>query len=133
MGFFFEIFFWQNVNLRLQFVIGLLISNWACAFSWIILTQTNSIKEKKKKTNVLVGSVGSHMILWSYIWSYHFYDLTTILNVLVRWNCKIVRSYNTDRDFGNHGWNSKSTLPLIWKWEISQVTYLSLSKDEGKC
>ena len=128
MWVFFEIFFWQNVNLRLQFVIGLLISNWAYAFSWIILAQTNFIKEKKKK-NVLVGSVGSHMILWSY----HFYNLTTILIVLVRWNYKIVRSYNTDRDFGNHGWNSKSTLPLIWKWKISQVTYLSLSKDEGKC
>ena len=128
MWVFFEIFFWQNVNLRLQFVIGLLISNWAYAFSWIILAQTNFIKEKKKK-NVLVGSVGSHMILWSY----HFYNLTTILIVLVRWNYKIVRSYNTDRDFGNHGWNSKSTLPLIWKWKISKVTYLSLSKDEGKC
>ena len=42
------------------------------------------------------------MILRSYIQSYHFYDLNAILNVLVRWDCKIMWSYNLDRDFDNH-------------------------------
>ena len=65
----------------------------------------------------LVGLVGSHMILRSYTIlhdptiftilydptrSYNFYDLNTILNVLVRWDHKIVWSYNLDRDFDNH-------------------------------
>ena len=46
----------------------------------------------------MVGSVESHMILRSY----HFCDLTTILNFLVRWDCKIVRFYDPNRDFDNH-------------------------------
>ena len=50
----------------------------------------------------LVGLVGPHMILRSY----HFYDLSAILNVLVIWNCKIVRSYNSDCDFNNHATNA---------------------------
>ena len=45
----------------------------------------------------LVGSVGSHMILHD-----PMYDPSTILNVLVRWDRKIVRSYDPDRDFDNH-------------------------------
>ena len=51
-GFFFflRFSFDKDVNLELQFVIGLLITNWACGFSWIILAQTNPIKEKKKKS-----------------------------------------------------------------------------------
>ena len=54
-----------------------------------------------------VGSVESHMILYdstrSYVRSYHFYDPSTILIVLVRWDRKIVWSYDPDRDFNNHG------------------------------
>ena len=51
-GFFF--FFWRfsfykDVNLGLQFVIGLLITSLACGFSWVILAPTNPIKKKKKK------------------------------------------------------------------------------------
>ena len=42
--------------------------------------------------------VGSHTILWSY----HFYDPSAILNVLVRWDRKIMRVYDPDRDFNNH-------------------------------
>ena len=86
-GFFF--FFWRfsfykDVNLGLQFVIGLLITSLACGFSWVILAPTNPIKKKKKrkkkrelkpKTHVLVGSIGSHTIV---------HDLTMILNVLIR-------------------------------------------------
>ena len=45
------------------------------------------------------------MILRSYIQSYHFYDLNAILNVLVRWDCKIMWSYNLDRDFDNHAYD----------------------------
>ena len=51
-----------------------------------------------------VGLVGSHTILRSYIRSYHFYDSNVILNVLVRWDCKIVQSYDPDCNFDNHGW-----------------------------
>ena len=46
----------------------------------------------------LIRSVGSHMILRSY----HFYNPNAILNVLARWDRKIVRSYDLDRDFDNH-------------------------------
>ena len=42
--------------------------------------------------------VGSHTILRSY----HFYDPSAILNVLVRWDRKIMRVYDPDRDFNNH-------------------------------
>ena len=43
--------------------------------------------------------VGSHMILYD---STIFYDPSVILNVLVRWDCKIVWSYNAERDFDNY-------------------------------
>ena len=43
-----------------------------------------------------------HDPTWSYVWSYHFYDSSAILNVLVRCDRKIVRSYDPDRDFDNH-------------------------------
>ena len=36
--------------------------------------------------------------------SYNFYDPCVILNVLVRWDRKIVRFYDLDRDFENYGW-----------------------------
>ena len=60
----------------------------------------------------LVGLVGSHtisynpMILYDstrfYIQSYHFYHPSAILNILVRWDRKILQSYDLDRDFDNH-------------------------------
>ena len=50
-------------------------------------------KKKKKKSSQLVGSVGSHTILC---------DPAMILNFLVRWDRKIVRFYDPDRDFDNH-------------------------------
>ena len=97
-GFFF--FFWRfsfykDVNLGLQFVMGLLITSLACEFSWIILAPTNPNQKKKlkPKTHVLVGSIRSHMIP---------HDSTMILNVLIRWDRKIVWSYDSDRDFDNH-------------------------------
>ena len=65
-------------------------------------------KKKKKKTlkvsskqkiYVLVGSVESQTILHN-----PMYDSTifSILTVLVRWDRKIVRSYDLDHDFDNH-------------------------------
>ena len=51
----------------------------------------------------MVGLVGSHMILRSY----HFCDLATILNFLVRWDRKIVRFYDPDHDFNNHASEGK--------------------------
>ena len=53
----------------------------------------------------LVGSVETHTILRSYIRSYHFYDPSAILIVLMRWDRKIVQSYNPDRDFNSHASN----------------------------
>ena len=41
----------------------------------------------------------------SYIRSYHFCDLATILNFLVRWDRKIMWFYDSDRDFDNHAPN----------------------------
>ena len=56
-----------------------------------------------------VELVESHMILYdstrSYVRSYHFYDPNAILIVLVRWDHKIVRFYDPDRDFDNHDHN----------------------------
>ena len=50
-----------------------------------------------------VGSVESHTILRSYtILHDPMYDPSAILIVLVRWDRKIVRSYDPDRDFDNH-------------------------------
>ena len=52
----------------------------------------------------LVGSVESHSILRSYtILHDPTYDPSATLIVLVRWDRKIVRSYDPDRDFDNHG------------------------------
>ena len=63
----------------------------------------------------LVGSVESHTILYdftqSYVRSYHFYDSSVILIVLVRWDRKIVRSYNPYCDFDNHGPSHGQPLP----------------------
>ena len=56
-----------------------------------------------------VELVESHTILYdstrSYVRSYHFYDSSAILIVLVRWDRKIVQSYDLDRDFDNHAHN----------------------------
>ena len=41
----------------------------------------------------------------SYVRSYHFYDPNAILIVLVRWDHKIVRFYDPDRDFDNYDHN----------------------------
>ena len=59
----------------------------------------------------LVGSVESHTILRSYtILHDPMYDPSAILIVLVRWDRKIVRFYDPDRDFDNHGWGTKDNL-----------------------
>ena len=49
-----------------------------------------------------VSNPESHTILYDPTRSYHFYNLNAILIVLVRWDRKIVRSYDPDRDFDNH-------------------------------
>ena len=52
----------------------------------------------------LVGSVESHTILRSYtILHDPTYNPSATLIVLVRWDRKIVLSYDPDRDFDNHG------------------------------
>ena len=57
----------------------------------------------------MVGSVGSHMILRSY----HFCDLATILNFLMRWNRKIMRFYDPDHDFDNHASEGKKGTRIV--------------------
>ena len=67
-------------------------------------------KKKKKKKTKPNGRISR--ILYdptilcnptqSYIRPYHFCDSTTILNSLVRWDCKIVQFYNPNHDFDNH-------------------------------
>ena len=71
-------------------------------------------KKTKKKKNYVFGRIGrigripyDPTILYdstrSYVRSYHFYDPSAILIVLVRWDRKIVQSYDPDRNFDNHG------------------------------
>ena len=51
----------------------------------------------------MVGSVGFHTILHDLTYDPTiFCDPATILNFLVRWDHKIVRFYDPDRDFDNH-------------------------------
>ena len=61
--FFFRFYVDIGVNLGLQFIIGLLITHWACGFRWIILPKWIPLKKKIKPK---VGSVGSYTILQSY-------------------------------------------------------------------
>ena len=118
-----------GVNLGLQFIIRLLITHWACGFSWIILPQRNPTKKKRSPSQkrVLVGSVGSYDVIrsnptWSYIQSYHFYDLATILNFLMRWDRKIVRSYDPNRDFDNHSENNDGINQDVGSNVVRRVT-----------
>ena len=63
--------------------------------------------------------VGSHIILRSYdptrsyIQSYHFYDPSAILNVLVRWDRKIMQFYDLNRDFDNHAYDIAEALAFV--------------------
>ena len=63
-----------------------------------ITTYKDELKKKKKKKNWFLcsGRIGRipYDPIRSYMWSYNIYDPCAILNVLVRWDCKIVRSYN---------------------------------------
>ena len=66
-------------------------------------------QKKKKQKNYVFGRIGridripyDPTILYDPTRSYHFYNPSAILNVLVRWDRKIVRSYDPDRDFDNH-------------------------------
>ena len=50
-----------------------------------------------------------------YVRSYHFCDLVTILNFLVRWDRKIMRFYDPDHDFDNHGANQVALFKLTFQ------------------
>ena len=73
--------------------------------------QTIYPKKKKTQKNYVFGRIGripyDPTILYdstrSYVQSYHFCDPSAILIFLVKWDRKIVRSYDLDRDFDNHG------------------------------
>ena len=51
---------------------------------------------------ILFDFTQSYDFIQSYIRFYHFYDPTTILNVLARWGHKIVQFFDPDRDFDNY-------------------------------
>ena len=89
----------------------------------------------------LLGSVGSHTILYdptrSYIRSYHFNDSSAILNILVKWDHKIMRSYDPDHDFDNHHQSKqhviRSTTTTVYdivvhRISLSQKYYLPFQK-----
>ena len=66
-------------------------------------------KNKNQKLMFLVGLVGSvesHTIL-------RMIPTIFILNILVRWDRKIVRSYDLDRDFDNHACNTLILVGII--------------------
>ena len=72
----------------------------------------------------------SYDLIQSYVRSYHFYDPSAILNVLVRWDCKIVRSYDLDRNFNNHVYDTFDlrvkdlTFPHFYRvWLLSSVLW----------
>ena len=67
-----------------------------------------------------VESVGSHTIWWFYTRSYHFYTPSAILNVLMRWDRKIMRFYNPNRDFDNHDFNYQTILVCLQQKEMFQ-------------
>ena len=59
----------------------------------------------------MVGLVGSYTILWSYMILYDptiFTILLRFLIFLVRWDRKIVRFYDPDRDFDNHAYKCET-------------------------
>ena len=73
----------------------------------------NPTFKKKKKKIKPNGRIGRNPydptilcdLTRSYIQFYNFCDFATILNFLVRWDRKIARFYNLNRDFDKHGWH----------------------------
>ena len=112
---FFEILCWHRGKFGTSIHYWVSDNPLACGFRWIILSKWNPLKKKKKKKIKPNGRIGripyDPMILCdsthSYIRSYHFCDPTTILNFLVRWDCKIVRFYDSDRNFDNYDHQEK--------------------------
>lgn len=82
-------------------------------------------KKKRKQKNYVFGRIGripyDPTILYDptrfYVRSYHFYDSSAILIVLVRWDRKIVRSYDPDRDFDNHAYSCPQEVPGGARWD----------------
>ena len=64
--------------------------------------KTKKLSHKKKKPKIYVFGRISYDPTRSYVRSYHFSDPSAILNVLVRYDHKIVRSYDPDRNFDNY-------------------------------
>ena len=111
---FFEILCWHRGKF------GTSIHYWASDNPlglWVLVDYLNpneshlkNNNKKKFNPNGRIGKIGripyDPTILCdptrSYIRSYHFCDPATILNFLVRWDRKIVRFYDPDRDFDNH-------------------------------
>ena len=72
----------------------------------------------------MVGLVGSYTILWSYMILYDptiFTILLPFLIFLVRWDRKIVRFYDLDRDFDNHDQDIATHDKLIFSSTIKRI------------
>ena len=103
-----------GVNLELQFIIGLLITVGLVSLGGLSYPNESHLKKnnnkKKIKPNGRIGRIPYDPttlcdLTRSYIQSYNFCDFATILNFLVRWDRKIARFYDLNRDFDKHGWH----------------------------
>ena len=106
---FFENLYWDRGKF------GISIHYWACRFIGLVDFWVPLKKIKIKNPNGRISRIGRILydptILYDSIRSYHFCDPTTILIFLVRWDRKIVRFYNPDRDFDN----------LVSKWSYPSL------------
>ena len=72
-------------------------------------------KEKRIKPNDRIGRIPNDpTILCNLTRFYHFCDPAMILNFLVRWDRKIMRFYDQDHDFDNHGANQVALFKLTF-------------------
>ena len=104
-----------GVNLGLQFIIGLLVLDG--------LSYPNESHLKYIYIYIYIYLKPNGRIPYdptqSYIRSYHFCDLATILNFLVRLDRKIVQFYDPDCNFDNHEWSTYITSKLFFMVHLS--------------
>ena len=79
-------------------------------------------KKKKKKPKIYVFGRISR-IPYDPTRSYHFYDPSAILIILVRWDCKIMRFYDLDRDFDNYAFTTLGLSSFLFFWNDSEPAW----------
>ena len=87
--------------------------------------KTKNLSHKKKKPKIYVFGRISR-IPYDPTRSYYFYDPSAILNVWMRWDRKIVRFYNPDRDFDNHDCSLDSRGGLVINLRLHHNTVFPL-------